>query len=406
MKTYKILMFLIIPISISSANEDDDDIFTDYCRPGLCEYNGGDGMHSGCRDGVLHNGKFQYPPCPDNAAIMPLSEKDKQDILEFHNNQRNFVACGGLYKKYGIKPGCRHGVIRWDKELEKTAFLHSSYCTFAHDKCRNTIKYPFAGQNLGILYFVGKPMNATAYGNVLSCLWYAEHRVTKMAMIDSFYHQTEVMVGHFLTSLNERNDRIGCTCIKFYYAAKKKEAVMLSCNYPTTNIAKSTVYNSCKVPASKCTTGTDPKYKFLCSSKEVYDVSGKLKYIPYDGDGTEVFNNCGRQPELLHLEREGKEAVKKHDKDFVPDPETSGVDTTSKPVVTTAKPGKPTSKPPSKPPSEQPSKPPEIDGGNPEAGGIPDYSEHEYDPPSSGSSVICQKGKLLMWFIIILFNFL
>ncbi|XP_065368979.1 tabinhibitin 2-like [Calliphora vicina] len=367
-------------------------------------------MHSGCRDGILHNGKFQYPPCPDNAEIIPLTESDKQDILDFHNEQRNFVACGGLYKEYGIKPGCRHGVITWDKELEKTAFLHTSYCTFAHDKCRNTLKYPFSGQNLGILTYVGKHLNATAYGNVISYLWYIEYRLTVMAMIDSYYHQTKVMVGHFLTSLNERNNRIGCTCAKFYFAEKKKEAVMLSCNYPTTNIARSTIYNSCKVPASKCTTGTDPKYKFLCSTKEEYDVKGKLALIPYDGDGSEEFNNCGRQPEMLHLEREGREEVQKQDKVFSPSKPTTTVEkppvaTTKKPeVLTTPKPGggATTGKPVIGKPING------IDGSNPAAGGIPDYSEDEYDPPDSSFAVPCQERNFLnsLSMLVVLFNFI
>ncbi|XP_065368980.1 venom allergen 3-like [Calliphora vicina] len=335
----------------NKLRSDDEDIFTDYCRPGLCKYMGGDGMHSGCRDGIRHNGKFQYPPCPDNAELIPLTDSDKQDILDFHNEQRNYVACGGLYKEYGIRPGCRHGVVTWDKELEKTAFLHTSYCTFAHDKCRNTLKYPLSGQNLGIMTYVGKHHNATAYINVLSYLWYVEYRLTEMPMIDSFYHQTKVMVGHFLTSLNERNNRVGCTFAKFYFAEKKKEAVMLSCNYPTTNIARGTIYNSCKVPASKCTTGTDPKYKFLCSTKEEYDVSGRLNLIPYDGDGTEVFDNCGRRAEMLHLEREGADDVRKQDKLAYPEQTTTvgkpeGATTakpTVKPIVVTTK--KPIDKP-------------------------------------------------------------
>lgn len=198
-------------------------------------------------------------------------------------------------------------------------------------------------------------------------------------------------MGHFLTSLNERNNRVGCTCAKFSLADTKKYAVMLSCNYPTTNIGKSTIYNSCKHPASKCITGTDPKYKFLCSSKEKYDVSGKLKLESYDGDGKEVFNNCGREPELLHYERDGAADVRKQHKAQYPDkpmPE-------AKPINKPAK-----DKPPTK----------EADAGNPAAVGTADYSEDEYDPPDS-SSVKCwhhcclHQNICLMLFLIV-FNFI
>lgn len=41
--------------SLSSVNEEEN-VFSDYCKPGLCKYFGGDGMHTGCRNGVRHNG--------------------------------------------------------------------------------------------------------------------------------------------------------------------------------------------------------------------------------------------------------------------------------------------------------------------------------------------------------------
>ncbi|KAM7342787.1 uncharacterized protein ACRADG_010074 [Cochliomyia hominivorax] len=367
-------------IIMRRAGVDDEDIFTDYCKPGLCEYFGGDGMHTGCRDGKLHDGKFQIPPCID-PELIELTESDKQAILDFHNNQRNFVACGGLYKKFGLKPSCRHAVMTWDKELEKTAFLHSSYCDFAHDKCRNTVKYPFSGQNLGLMTINSKQHSLATYINIITYLWYTEYRDTLMAMIDSFYHQNEVMVGHFLTSLNERNNRVGCTSAKFFSKEKKKTAFMLSCNYPTTNIGKSTIYNSCKKPASKCVTGTDPKYKYLCSSKEKYDVSGKLKFVPYDGDGTEVFN-CGRQAEMMHLEREGADEVKKADKGFVPDDVSGKATTTRKPVSGGGN--------------------PDCDG-NPAAGGIPDYSEEDYDPVGGTSTATFHNNFIFIYLPIMVF---
>lgn len=43
---------------VSKTNE--EDIFTDYCQPELCYYIGADGIHSGCKDGVRHNGVRKY----------------------------------------------------------------------------------------------------------------------------------------------------------------------------------------------------------------------------------------------------------------------------------------------------------------------------------------------------------
>lgn len=53
----KYLALILITIqSFKPLDGEDKDIFTDYCKPGLCQYFGGDGMHSGCRNGILHNG--------------------------------------------------------------------------------------------------------------------------------------------------------------------------------------------------------------------------------------------------------------------------------------------------------------------------------------------------------------
>lgn len=71
------------------------------------------------------------------------------------------------------------------------------------------------------------------------------------------------------------------------------------------------------MPASKCTTGTNQKYKYLCSTKEPYDVSGILQPTKYDGTGKETFN-CGIIPEFLHYERQGSDLVKSAQKMLYP----------------------------------------------------------------------------------------
>lgn len=41
--------------------------------------------------------------------------------------------------------------LSWDDELAKLASLNVASCEFAHD-CAVTEKYPYVGQNLGLLY--------------------------------------------------------------------------------------------------------------------------------------------------------------------------------------------------------------------------------------------------------------
>lgn len=188
----------------------DEDIFTDYCKPGLCKFNGGDGMHTGCKDFVRHSGVryafttfplkmgvisvhfffqgFQYPPCKEGQTkIINLTDSQKQEILHYHNYQRNYVAGGGLMNYWGLKAACRMGTVLWDPELEATAFLHLSYCTMAHDKCRNTVKYKFSGQNLSLL--LGKFVdNTSRYLNENTIGWYLEYQDTWPEIIDSYQH--------------------------------------------------------------------------------------------------------------------------------------------------------------------------------------------------------------------------
>ena len=131
---------------------------------------------------------FQYPPCkPGGAQLLNLTEQQKQDIVDYHNYQRNYLAGGGLKNYWGFKAACRMGTVLWDKELEQTAWLHLSYCTMAHDKCRNTFKYKFSGQNLSLL--LGKLVsNTSRYLNENTIMWFLEYQDAWPDIIDSYQH--------------------------------------------------------------------------------------------------------------------------------------------------------------------------------------------------------------------------
>ena len=53
---YKQIFLRICQTILFIACFADEEIFTDYCTPGLCKYNGGDGMHTGCKEGKRHSG--------------------------------------------------------------------------------------------------------------------------------------------------------------------------------------------------------------------------------------------------------------------------------------------------------------------------------------------------------------
>ena len=114
------------------------------------------------------------------------------------------------------------------------------------------------------------------------------------------------MIGHFLVVANQKSTRIGCVLGYIFESTKQRNGALMSCNYAMTNIKRTPVYNTCKVPASKCLTGTNPRYQYLCSEDEVYDWGRKLKYEPYDGDGSETYELQLKPPEVVqnaHLYR-------------------------------------------------------------------------------------------------------
>lgn len=124
--------------------------------------------------------------------ILNLTDEMKQEILDMHNYQRNYVACGGLNHYYNLRPACRMGALKWDRELEETAYLHVTYCTMEHDKCRYTLKYPYSGQNLGWLYSGGSKLdNHSTYTALHVIAWYMEYQLTWPEVVYNYSKRPE-----------------------------------------------------------------------------------------------------------------------------------------------------------------------------------------------------------------------
>lgn len=66
--------------------------------------------------------------------------------------------------------------VTWNIELAKLAELNVKTCIFAHDKCRNTLDYPYAGQNIAIMS--GFFTNITETIEKLIDLWWDEYKKT------------------------------------------------------------------------------------------------------------------------------------------------------------------------------------------------------------------------------------
>ncbi|KAL7743288.1 hypothetical protein ACLKA6_012457 [Drosophila palustris] len=233
---------------------------TDYCKKSC-----GSSQNIGCNN----NGAWASS-CPSDRALVNLSTAEKNVIVARHNEHRNFIAGGGDKK---LSAACRMATMKWNDELAYLASLNVRSCQMRHDACRNTDAFSWAGQNLAwIGYF--NPLNTTANALKGVDMWYKEVANTKQEHINAYpanYQGPDI--GHFTVMVADRNTHVGCAVSTYSVQGQSYKAFLMACNYAATNVIGVKMYNSCSVPASKCTTGVNPSYKFLCSNNEVYDVN-------------------------------------------------------------------------------------------------------------------------------------
>lgn len=156
-----LFFYAIVTVSTQSA---------EYCDPSLC--GGRSNVHIGC-PGVAVN------KCPTDVRVVDMS-LERVNILQKLNRYRNELASG----QYGHLPqATRLAEVRWDEELSKLATVHARQCNFAHDKCRNTVEFPWSGQNL---FMMTGNRNATYCVEYAVQLWWDEYKATSASDIAKY----------------------------------------------------------------------------------------------------------------------------------------------------------------------------------------------------------------------------
>ncbi|XP_037814055.1 antigen 5 like allergen Cul n 1-like [Lucilia sericata] len=241
-----LLTLCIIEFSLSQTN---------YCKANLCKK----GKHIACNN----NGKFAGA-CAKNAKIIRITPKLQRKIVQKHNSLRNRVASG---KVNGLKGAVRMATIRWSPELARLAVYNVKQCKMSHDKCRNTDKFSFAGQNIAKSSWSGqkKPVGAVLIQQIQS--WFSEHKKCSMSDIRKLKNISKS--GHFTAMVQEKNMAVGCAILR--QRSNGQTMQLMTCNYSYTNILGSAVYRHGRT-ASKCTTGRNPNFKSLCSVNENYNL--------------------------------------------------------------------------------------------------------------------------------------
>lgn len=140
----------------------------------------------------------------------------------------------------------------------------------AHDECRATQRFLYAGQNL--CYRSSSDNFEEISQAVEACIqmWYNEKKSTTQQNIDVCCDTENQQTGHFTTMVHERQKGIGCAASRF--TNDGAHITLIACNYAFTNMLQLPVYTS-GPPASGCTSGNNPEFSALCSVKENYEIN-------------------------------------------------------------------------------------------------------------------------------------
>ncbi|XP_063697471.1 antigen 5 like allergen Cul n 1-like [Culicoides brevitarsis] len=252
----KILIFIFCVISVTFA--------ANYCdKEKYCKFF--NGREYELRDHIACPGVAKNI-CPKGSKAIPINAL-KSIILDRHNKYRNDIAGG---KTSGYSPASGMTEMTWDDELAEIAAKNAMTCNYKHDACRNTDKYPRAGQNLARKWMSGYSTDDKEFVEESIDLWWNEYNDTDQDVIDSF-RDTGAKIGHFTVMAHEGAYKIGCAISQYpesrVISGKYWDGVTryLVCNYAMTNIINKPIYKKGS-PRSACKAGKSIRYSNLCSS--------------------------------------------------------------------------------------------------------------------------------------------
>ncbi|XP_073983222.1 salivary antigen-5-like [Rhodnius prolixus] len=192
-------------------------------------------------------------------GMKKLTERDKQLLLDLHNNYRDLIASGSLAEQ----PAAQNMLqLNWDDHAAQLAHRWASGCQFAHNTPENKDGSPM-GQNLYIKMSTrAQNVNKTFSAWVKSMVkgWFDE--VQLYAYGDSFSAQT----GHYTQMVWAKTARLGCGYS--YYLQDFWYVGYLVCNYsPAGNYVGQKPYRKGKINCEVHDLEPSTRYKNLCINK-------------------------------------------------------------------------------------------------------------------------------------------
>lgn len=128
----------------------------------------------------------------------------------------------------------------------------------------------YAGQNINFEAGTTNFAQISTFIDETVAGWWQQKQYATQSNIDSAVGADSgpTQVYHFLEMASDRANQIGCAIAQFTDGQGKK--TYIACNYSFTVIPKFAVYETGSA-ASKCQSGTNPKYPALCSVHEFVD---------------------------------------------------------------------------------------------------------------------------------------
>nr|CAD7194453.1 unnamed protein product [Timema douglasi] len=270
-------------------------VVVSYCATVLsydyCDISCDKGQHTMC----IHK-QSPGPLCVEYEP-RPLSQEEKEIILNIHNRMRSDVALGKEVKgDPGPQPQASDMMqMVWDDELARIAQQWADQCTPVHDDCRNVAMF-LSDQSLGIRGMNGIFPNEIMVNMFVSDIFRSGQNLGIRGMdggfpdeimvnIDEWFNEVSLvqpdtvkqypgyvvcrsstgMVGHYTQLVWSRSLYVGCGASLFLKDGTWYSEYLV-CNYgPAGNVRTEPVYHQ-GTPCSACPNGTvcSDKYEGLC----------------------------------------------------------------------------------------------------------------------------------------------
>ncbi|XP_032590719.1 antigen 5 like allergen Cul n 1 [Drosophila grimshawi] len=206
---------------------------------------------------------------PDTLTLRTL-------ILDYHNDFRHMLAGGGLTTNSNetFPAASRMRELIWDEELAHMARIHASTVSFKHTMCRSVVRFPNAGEALGLVFASSTRRTIKELLDLTLVPMFEEYRVAEDPdnLVNEFDSSKHHVVAHFTLLVNDRVSRVGCAFVVASgceQEAREGYCFFLTCHYDFVNMEKSFVYKTGD-PASQCCIWRAPskskKFRHLCGN--------------------------------------------------------------------------------------------------------------------------------------------